>query len=247
MVRLDGFAQSASGFIKDAWPTVVPALQVVFNRASTAFASVVGFPAFNHLHNQHVVVITSVTVVMLLVVKKVISGLSRSDIAKLSEKVIDILNEPTKSLLCRPATSDVETVVPTQTVTPADQANTLALHLKKINADFHVFRDLFDTATHACVTNLEAKEYILKIAEDAVRNKTITYLQLRPYLDLQSIAKKDPNTEEMQQLRYLFLSFEGRFANLYEEDRRVFKSEENIYALWYKSVKASRGGFTAES
>jgi hypothetical protein len=27
-----------------------------------------------------------------------------------------------------------------------------------------------------------------------------------------------------------FLSFEGRFADLYEEDRKLFKSETNLYS-----------------
>jgi hypothetical protein len=230
-----------------------------------------------------------VTVVVLLVVKKLTDSTARSDtvvlqkglgfkellkayepiiqadaknltyaafVEKHGENAIAFLDEATKSSLCCSATVDAKAaplaevsneIVLAQSITLEDHANALALQLMQINGDFNVFSELFDTTTLAYVTNLEAKDYIVKIAEDAVRNKTITYLQLRPYLDLQSIAKNDPNTEEMQLLRYLFLSFEGRFDDLYEEDRRIFKSETNMYILWCKAVQASRIRFKARS
>jgi hypothetical protein len=284
MIRLNGFAEAASGFLNNGWSTAAPALQVFFNRASSAFAS---DKIFTHLRST--VVITSVTVVVLLVVKKLTDSTARSDtvvlqkglgfkellkayepiiqadaknltyaafVEKHGENAIAFLDEATKSSLCCSATVDAKAaplaevsneIVLAQSITLEDHANALALQLMQINGDFNVFSELFDTTTLAYVTNLEAKDYIVKIAEDAVRNKTITYLQLRPYLDLQSIAKNDPNTEEMQLLRYLFLSFEGRFDDLYEEDRRIFKSETNMYILWCKAVQASRIRFKARS
>ena len=70
MIRLDWFAQSVSGFLKDA----APSLQVVFNQASSTFALLNGSPAkiFTHLCNPRIVVITSVTA--LLVVCQEIDG-----------------------------------------------------------------------------------------------------------------------------------------------------------------------------
>ena len=76
-----------------------------------------------------------------------------------------------------------------------------------------------------CVTHPEAREYILQIVGDAVQNKTITYLQLRPYLDLKAIAKKNPNTDEMHYLRFLFFSFEGRFANFMKKTAKFLNAK----------------------
>ncbi len=228
MIRLDGFAQSVSGFL-----TAAPTLQFAFNQASSAFASFVG----SHLHNPRTVVITSVTMAALLVLKKL------TESKPFSDKVID----PAKNL---PVPCAVEEEVSNHPSISSECANGLAFHLKQTNADFYAFSDLFDRATLMSVTDPEAREYILKIVADAVRKKTITYPQLRPYLDLKALAKKNRNTEEMQQLRFLFFSFEGRSASLYEEDRRVFKSEMNIYFLWFKILMeplAPRGRFRVES
>jgi hypothetical protein len=225
MIRLDWFAQSVSGFLTSA-----PTLQVVCNHAST-FASFVG----PHLHNPRTVVITSVTMAALLILRKLTSSTDT------------VIEKPAKNL---PAPCAVKEEAIISSDLSSDLANALALHLKQINGDFYAFSNLFDRATLMCVTHPEAREYILKIVEDAVRNKTITYLELRPYLDLKSIAKKNPYTEEMQQLRFLFFSFEGRSASLFEEDRRVFKSETSIYVLWFKILKqppAPRGRFRTES
>ena len=232
---INGFTQSVSGFL-----TAAPTLQVVFNQASNTFALFVESPTkiFTHLHNPRTVVITSLTVAALLVIKKLTSSTTPSD------TVID------ESSICHPATCAAEEEVSNQPIISSDHANALALSLKQNNGDFHVFSDLFDRATLMCVTHPEAREYILQIVGDAVQNKTITYLQLRPYLDLKAIAKKNPNTDEMHYLRFLFFSFEGRFADFYEEDRQVFKRETDIYVLWFKILKeppAPRGRFRAES
>jgi len=293
-----------SGFVKGAWSAAAPSLQAVFNRdtlqalftrASNAFAALVGSSSHftNHLQNVPVVVITSVTVVVLFVVKKVRGSTTRSDtvvvvlekghgykdlmaayepiiqkdaktldydafVAKHGEKAIDFLDEATKSLLHRPSGPVIEEVLseevsvvdvsPSPAVTSSDRANALALHLKSINGDIRTLRAVFERDTLFKVTDPEGIEYIGQIFEDALRRKTITYPQLRPLLDLEALAILDPNTPRMQLLRNFFHSFEGRFANLYEEDRRIFRCETNVYVLWHEMIQErSRARSTAVS
>src|SRR5712692_8454408 len=121
MIRLDGFAQSVSGFL-----TAAPKLQGIFNQASSTFASFVG----SHLHNPRTVVITSVTVAALLVIKKLTSSTTPSDTVR---------DEPTKNLS---STCTAEEEVSNQPIISSDHANALALSLKQINGDFYAFSDL---------------------------------------------------------------------------------------------------------
>ncbi len=294
MIRFDAFGQSVSEYVKIAWAAApsLQSLQVIFNRENfqalfnrgmQAFSSMIASPPkfSDHLQNARVVVITSVTVVVLFVAKKVVGSASRSGtvvvvlekghgfkdlttayepilkadakklsfdkfVAKHGEKALDFLDESTKSLLCLPSSPVIEEVLPETPVvdpattppsTPSDRANALALHLKRIEGDIRTFRAVFDKTTLARVTDPEAKEYISKLIETAVRNRTITYPQLRPFLDLNCLETMDPNSSEMQMLRDFFHSFEGRFVNLYEEDRRVFRCETNIYVLWHELIK----------
>jgi hypothetical protein len=300
MVRLDAFGHSVSEFIKGAWAAApsLESLQVIFNkenfqalfnRGVQAFSSIIASPPkFSDFQNPRVVVITSVTVVVLFVAKKVAGSASRSGtvvvvlekghgfkdlttayepilkadakklpydkfVAKHGEKAIEFLDEPTRDLLCHPSTLVIEevsneTVVATQPATSSTRANALALQLKRVNGTVRMLIAIFDRETLASVTDLEGKAYISKIIEEGVRNETITYPQLRPLLNLQALEKADPDSSEMQLLRKLFLSFPGRYANSYEEDRRVFKCDMNIYVLWNEVFKErSRDCSTAKS
>ncbi len=281
MIRLNEFAQSVSEFVKGAW-SAAPSLQslqdvfnreklqALFNRASNAFASLVGSSSkvYTHFQNPRTRVITSVTVAVLFVVKKVTSVLPRSGtfivildeeqgfqklwavyeptikedartlaydafVAKHGKKAIDFLDEPTKSLLRRPSGPvveevSIETVVPPESAIPSDRANELAKQLKDNKGDIHRFGEIFDSTTLSNVTDPEGIKYISKILVDALKNRTITYPQLRTFFDLQSLAAVDPGSPNMQLFRNIFLSFEGRFDNIYEEDRRVFKCENEL-------------------
>ncbi len=158
--------------------------------------------------------------------------------------VLKVLDESTLSLLRHDAAPEVALVVQdavqdgVESLT--DRANAMALHLMSGNYNIHALRAIFNRDMLAAVTDPEGRAYISMLIENAVRNKTVTYPELRPLLNLQSIASMDPNCEHAQILRELFLSYEGCFTPGFQEDRRAFGIQDNSYVLLAEFISQTR-------